>query len=1228
MKIARLITTTFFVAACCFCFAATAYPQGTNLGTIRGTVTDSNGAAIPNAAIQITDQTTGISRDIKTDGQGDYEAAGLKAGTYRVTVTASGFKTTSIDAVVKGSDVVRADIQTEVGTQTETVLISGGEAGLIEKEQAVIAGTINNKTLIEVPRDSRDIYEFLYLNPDITQGVGGDGTFKFIGAQSYGAAFSLDGQRSNGGIFGEATASQPSLETIGELTVLSKNFTAEYSGIANIRVVTKRGGKDYHGSLFYNNKNSALAAWSIQDKNAQAAFTPTPVLAEFPTPYFNLNETGGSFSGPVPFSRGKTFFLASYERRWDFAPVQVRPSGTSLPPTPLITGGNFSVINAASRPIVPVELLRAGNPLNLSATQISEILANSTQVATDVNGDGVTDFRDRRFVSIPTSILNPIAQNIVQLLPQPGASTPFSATTGRVVDFVQNLGGLITRDLVTARVDHDFGVNDKLYVVYNYQRGEGIRSLVASPLVSLGLLDQSRRNHTLSISYSHVFSSNIVNELRGGYNIQNLFRKANQTTGEFLTTAGFNDAEISSYGSIVGAGLVDTPGQVAFTNWGFSGVPSGARNVNRPLDQHLTTFGDTLTWTTGNHAFKFGADFVKNQAVDGFAFNRNDPRGTIVYPANLSGFARFLIGLPPSSVRYVNKVRPALDVSNWENGFFVQDDWKVRPSLTLNLGVRYEYITPFVDKNNLLINFDPNGNGGQGRLVIPSLDIIPQIDQRFVNFGVVSAEDAGVGRGLVNTDKNNIAPRLGIAWRLGANTVLRGGYGLYYPTSAAQGMRDAFASSAFNQRITKNSTAALPLAGLPGGINPRGITPFSGGNFVVQGVAINAIPFDLQSPRIEQFNVTFEREVKWNTGVRVSYVGSRQHNLIAGRDLNMLPPNNTPFGVHNADGDLCTPGDDCEESAADSARRPFPALGSFLASYGNIGRGRSHALQIEVNRRFVRGLTFNASYTLLDQKSSGLDTGNSTLGGTIYNQFNPENDLSTDSFVSRHRFISYGAFDVPFGRGRDFGKDISGWADAVAGGWQLTWNMFAKSGTGFTPFVTCNNCDPVWPGNIASDFTDAIGDFNGQGFRPRLIGDPYANLSGDLIFNPAAFTVPTTGADVFDNPQVAKRNSLTGPGTWGVNLGVHKFFSFNENTKLEIGADFNNVFNHPLLSPVATNDIGNLGDFDISLDAQGRPIIRPEDFHPNPSFGRTNISYSQEGIDNRRSIRLRLRLTF
>ena len=183
-------------------------------------------------------------------------------------------------------------------------------------------------------------------------------------------------------------------------------------------------------------------------------------------------------------------------------------------------------------------------------------------------------------------------------------------------------------------------------------------------------------------------------------------------------------------------------------------------------------------------------------------------------------------------------------------------------------------------------------------------------------------------------------------------TVFRGGYGFYYPTSAAQGIRDAIATNTFNQRVTKRNTNGLPLGINPAGGNfPRGITPFSGGTIAVQGIAANAIPFKLQDPRFEQYNVTFEREFMANMGLRVSYVGSRQHGLIGGFDLNELPPNNLPFGVTDGAGNLCydpTPGafttdldGVCQESAADEARRPFPnGLGDFLASYGNRGNGR------------------------------------------------------------------------------------------------------------------------------------------------------------------------------------------------------------------------------------------------------------------------------------------------
>src|ERR1043165_3688504 len=466
MKIVRTITRSVLVAGFLLCLISTVYSQGTNLGTLRGTVTDPAGAVIPNAAVKVTDQSTGLSRDLTTDGEGNFEVTALKAGTYKVTVTATGFKTSEVDAVIKGSDVVRADVRTEVGAQSENVLITGAEAGLIEKEQPVISQTINNRQLLEVPRDSRDIYEFLYLNPDITQGPNGDGSFKYIGGQSYGASFSLDSQRTNGGIFGEPTGSQPSLETIGELTVLSKNFSAEYSGIANIRIETKRGGNAYHGSLFYNNNNDALAAWNVQDKNAKADFLPTADTPEFPKSRFNLNELGGSLSGPLPKFGNKTFFLLSYERRWDLNVVQLRSSQV---PNSRVLGGDFTAIAAGSRPTVNAAIV----PL-LTPTE----LANNTIVT------GST----RRWLSIPTRLLNPIALNIMNgYYPHTNPATPFSATNGRLRSFVRNVPGLLTRDLATLRLDHDFSERNKFFAVYNFQDNPGNRRpLAVNPLPAFG----------------------------------------------------------------------------------------------------------------------------------------------------------------------------------------------------------------------------------------------------------------------------------------------------------------------------------------------------------------------------------------------------------------------------------------------------------------------------------------------------------------------------------------------------------------------------------------------------------------------------------------------------------------------------------------------------------------------------------------------------------------------
>ena len=303
----------------------------------------------------------------------------------------------------------------------------------------------------------------------------------------------------------------------------------------------------------------------------------------------------------------------------------------------------------------------------------------------------------------------------------------------------------------------------------------------------------------------------------------------------------------------------------------------------------------------------------------------------------------------------------------------------------------------------------------------------------------------------------------------------------------------------------------------------------------------------MKNPRLQQWNATFEHQFPFESSIRFSYIGAYITGETTGRDLDMIAPSDNLFGVTTGDGvTICDPANlgNCAYSDADQARLRFPALGDYVTAFGNNGHGLTSSFQGEVQRQ-GKHLTLSIAYTYLDQKSTGVDTDNDSLGGDAYNQLDPNSDYGTDSFVSRHRVVSYGVIDLPVGRNQHFGSGMSKWMDGAVGGWQTTFNLFAKTGTGFTPFYYCNDCDPVFPGNIASGAIDAVGDFSG-GFRAKTIGNVKSGANKTLQWNPAAFDLPDTGSTLFSNPQNARRNSLIGPGTYGVNLGLHKSFAVND----------------------------------------------------------------------------------
>ena len=283
---------------------------------------------------------------------------------------------------------------------------------------------------------------------------------------------------------------------------------------------------------------------------------------------------------------------------------------------------------------------------------------------------------------------------------------------------------------------------------------------------------------------------------------------------------GFSAADVDAYASVVGTDQLPVYGNTLINfGSGYSRFGNGGRSANRPLNQNLVTFGDTLTWNIGRHSLTMGGDFIRNQAVDGFASTRSNPLGTITYKGSGSqGIANFVLGEAPFSATSVYNPRPPLNVYNWENGVFIQDDFKVNSKLTLDLGLRYDIVTPFVEENDLLVNFDPNytdpASGNHGRFVIPSNKALPYLSPGLKAYGVVTASQAGLGtgRGLVRLDKNDWGPRVGFAYNLNDQSVIRGGWGMFYPTSAAQADRDAIGTNSFNQGITHTSTAQSPLS--------------------------------------------------------------------------------------------------------------------------------------------------------------------------------------------------------------------------------------------------------------------------------------------------------------------------------------------------------------------------------------------------------------------------------
>ena len=552
---------------------------------------------------------------------------------------------------------------------------------------------------------------------------------------------------------------------------------------------------------------------------------------------------------------------------------------------------------------------------------------------------------------IPASRIDPVATNIVNFFYPLPNQTPLSTGWGIYQKYIPETRNRQRADL---RIDHELTSKDSLFARGSYQVRDprAFRSEVGSgnAFTNLPYLNDKLTTYSVIGGWTRVFSSTVVNEFRMGYNNDTSDRKSNYVAQELAAQLGY-EASPSLVEGALGFPAINFVGG---TNRPSS-LPDAGRNVSRTQYQNSFSISDNLSWVKGEHSLKGGFLWNRNSATDGFGRGLNN-RGAYRFDASKTGnaFTDFLLGLP---ARVDDQVSTRGDLEGTSNDFavFAQDDWRASPSLTLFLGLRYEITGIFKEKSGLVADFVPLDGGYH---IIPNestRSALPpglQDPNSMYSSRVYTAAEKGLPETILKTDKNNFSPRVGFAWRVGNTdkTVMRGGFGLFHPTAAVQGLRDQMAANQFRYTIRRTG------GGLSNGFSGGTGAP-SNDDFGIVGIWP-----DVQLPDIYQYNLTLEQELPGDMGLRVSYIGSTMRKLLVTNEYNSIPPSTNTIDNGNPD---------------DNVYRPFPLYGYYMTITENTGSGQFNAAQVELQRRFKNGLAFNVAYTYAHSDSNAPDAGNS-----------------------------------------------------------------------------------------------------------------------------------------------------------------------------------------------------------------------------------------------------------
>lgn len=1056
-------------------------------GSIIGTVKDPSGRVIPGATVRLTNVGTTTSQAARTDGQGSYAFLNLEPAHYSVSVEANGFISQTVtDVVLQSRQVVRVDAKLRVGAETTVVTVQGTAAGAITTDQSSIAETKTGKSLVDLPvaiysrsTGSTSAYSTLTTQP----GVQTDESNNLIIAGSTPAlqSYTLDGVSTMMVEYGgPSTELFPSFASIAEIRVGESNNSAEYGGVTDVTTISRAGTNAFHGGIFDNVENSSL--------NAGDPFTLSK-------PSIHMNNFGGYLGGPVLLphiynGRNRTFFFASYE-------------GLRLPKEdPLLVS-------------VPSLAMRQGNLCSyLEAQGVEQIYQpDGTPIPCD---------------NVPIADTSANALNI--LFPKPN----FGPADAYQNNYQENISTPISSNQGDLRVDHYFSGGQNVFVRYSYKRMDSSESPLAVGSPVLGTVSTPQTVSGLTAAYNWVIRPTLVNEFRAGYSSTDTLTDFNANGAALVQDVGIE-------------GLPAVPTFAAAPNFAINSfVSTGGGNASAQKNQTIQ-FIDNLSWQRNRHNIKFGVQFNRLRYQDNNVFGGSQ---TGAYQYDLSSsvgqqigdpYTSFLLGYP-DIVSLAQVSDPGMVGIGHSYSFYAQDDWKATDNLTINIGMRYELHPPLRGQNHNTAAFMPDYSsvvGGQvvnGAVVVPDQKAMALVEPGFaesiVPTPILTAQEAGIPSSLRYTNKTDWGPRIGFAWRPFGNdrTVVRGGYGRFVaiPLGFSSYTGWAVSTSYFADYSNGYNEAGQPELAFP--------SPFPS-NLFVPGLAnfFDVFPLHYIDPTVQEWNLTVERNVGHDIGVRLTYMGNHGSSLDSQQDMNQVAPNTVGY-----------------DAVAD--QRPYPSWG-VVDCVCNFAEGNYNSFTAGANKRFSSGLQFDVSYVFtrdLSNAQGGNPGGVVGVGGSMgTNRFHPGIDYGNVSYDRRHRFLGTFVYDLPFGPKRRFalGNRV---ANNLLGSWQLAGVLLFQSGPFLTPYE--GTTDPAGTGIL-----NLLG-----GTRTDMIHSvsPYMSGSVDGLpqwLNADAFPIPDNNIGRYGNAPVG---SVTGPGTETVSLALRKSFVLPSEARLEIGAAAANALNH------------------------------------------------------------------